>query len=54
VAHFGEAGSSIGIVGRELPQLTDGHVHGVGRVVMMVRLAVTQLLEGGRYRRRNA
>jgi hypothetical protein len=54
VAQLGEAGGGTGIVGRELPQLTDGHVHGVGWVVMMVRLVVMQLFEGGRYRRRNA
>jgi hypothetical protein len=54
VAQLGEAGSSTGVLGRELPQLADGHVDGFGRVVMMVRIVLMQLFEDGRHRRCNA
>jgi hypothetical protein len=50
VAQLGEAANNTGVVGRKLPQLTDGHVHGFKWVVMMVGVVLTQRLEGGRCR----
>jgi hypothetical protein len=54
VAQLGEAGNNTGALGRKSPQLADGHVHGFGRVVMMVGVVLTRPFEGGRHRGGNA
>ena len=53
-AQLGETVNDTGVVGRRVPQLTDGHVHGLGRVVMVVSVVLTQPFEGGDHRRRHA
>ena len=47
MAQLGEAGNNTGVVGRKSPQLADGHVHGFGRVVMMVGVVLTRPFEAG-------